>query len=157
MDCGLKHGCMLYIYVLSRHELSQWVTHVTQEGKLSPLLCVTAKKDVKFGYYEGLYFIGATCVRVCMAIWHAGLTDSQRDVFESIQQRTLKIAFLSLDYEALISANMPSLYQHRQELCRRLFNSVQDPSNKLHPYCLILGPLPILIEIPPNTLYPSAI
>ena len=65
---------------------------------------------------------------------HAGLTDHQRDMLESIQQRALKIAFPSLDYEeALVSAKLQSLYQRRQELCRRLFNSAQDPSHKLHP------------------------
>ncbi len=67
-------------------------------------------------------------------LWHAGLTDHQRDMLESIQQRALKIAFLSQDYDdALVSAKLQSLFQRRQELCRRLFNSAQDPSHKRHP------------------------
>jgi hypothetical protein len=67
-------------------------------------------------------------------VWHAGLTEQQAEVIESIQERALKIAFPTLDYDhALKEANLMTLYQRREILCRRLFKSAQVPSHKLNP------------------------
>ena len=67
-------------------------------------------------------------------VWHGGLTEQQSDLLESIQERALRLAFPSMDYnQALQVANIMTLHQRREELCKRLFDSAQDPSHKLHP------------------------
>ena len=67
-------------------------------------------------------------------VWHAGLTEQQAHMLESIQQRALKVAFPTLDYDqALMEANLMTLYERREVLCKRLFSSAQDSSHKLNP------------------------
>ena len=72
-------------------------------------------------------------------VWHGGLTDMQSNLLESIQQRALKIAYPSLDYEqALSTANMVSLGDRRNQLCERLFVESQNPDHRLN--CLLPAP-----------------
>ena len=66
-------------------------------------------------------------------LWHGGLNKQQEILLESIQERALSMAFPSCEYTtALQLANITSLYDRREELCKRLFISAQDESHKIH-------------------------
>ena len=66
-------------------------------------------------------------------LWHGGLTVHQGTLLESIQERALAIAFPQLSYtNALSQANLPTLHQRRDDLCKRMFHDAQDPCHKLN-------------------------
>jgi len=67
-------------------------------------------------------------------LWHAGLNAYHQELLESVQERALSMAFPLLAYDdALIEAGIPTLSERREELCKRLFTTAQDPTHKLHP------------------------
>jgi hypothetical protein len=67
-------------------------------------------------------------------LWHPGLNTSQTELLESIQERALRLALPSISYEeALKEANLSTLAERRDELCKRLFIACKEPSHKLHP------------------------
>ena len=73
-------------------------------------------------------------VEYACQVWHSSLTVDKSNLIESIQQRALKIAFPHMDYEdALTEAKLVTLHQRRADLCKRLFESAQEPDHKLHP------------------------
>ena len=85
-------------------------------------------------------------VEYACQVWHSSLTAEQSDLIECVQQRALKLAFPQLEYkDALMESNLVTLYQRREELCKRLYESAQDPSHKLYPL------LPLQKEIKYNT------
>ena len=66
-------------------------------------------------------------------LWHGGLTESQHNLLESIQERALRIAHPSLPYkEALDKSHLDSLVDRRDKLCNRLFQAAKHPNHKLH-------------------------
>ena len=74
----------------------------------------------------------------CQA-WHGGLNDNQTQLLESLQQRVMKMVYPSLTYDqAMITANIPSLYDRRETMCRRMFQDSQMADHKLFP---LLPPL----------------
>ena len=78
-------------------------------------------------------------VEYACQVWHGGLTNGQRKILESIQQRALKISHPSLSYEEALSVTgLVTLDDRRVELCHRLFAESQDPNHKLFP---LLPPL----------------
>ena len=105
---------------------------VTHEDKLLPQLCVTAKKnkDVKFGYIS----LVRPVLEYACKLWHAGLTEAPVGYVTVHSAKRTKNSIPIPGYEeALVPARLQSLYQCRQELCMRFFNSAQDPTHKATP------------------------
>ena len=66
-------------------------------------------------------------------VWHGALTGEQSDSIESVQRRALEIIMPDASYElACQIAELPTLKDRRWELCKKLFNELQNPSHKLH-------------------------
>ena len=67
-------------------------------------------------------------------LWHASLTVQQIHMLESIQERSLSMAYPALSYDsAMTQAKLTPLCDRREDLCKRLFNKAQDPTHKLFP------------------------
>ncbi len=66
-------------------------------------------------------------------VWHGGLTDEQSALIEHIQQRALKIAYPNCDYNtAMDLVNLLSLHGRRNLQCKKVFDKMQNPDDKLH-------------------------
>ena len=64
---------------------------------------------------------------------HTSLTKKQTRQIEYIQRRAMRIIFHDKLYtEAITTANLPTLSDRREKLCRTLFISMQQSTHKLH-------------------------
>jgi hypothetical protein len=83
------------------------------------------------------------CVRpiveyACEA-WHYNLPAYLNNQIEQIQKRALRIIYPSFTYhKAVLTANIPSLYDCRSTLCKRIFDRMLDPGHKLNSLVLAL-------------------
>ena len=67
------------------------------------------------------------------ATWHSSLPKYLCNHLEAVQRRALRIALPSCKYEeALHIANLESLEQRRDIICRKMFLQMSNPSHKLH-------------------------
>lgn len=65
--------------------------------------------------------------------WHPGLTKTQSNDIESIQKRALKIIFPNYEYNvALSTANLQELSTRRNNQCKKLFEKIKDPDNRIN-------------------------
>ena len=79
-------------------------------------------------------------------VWHTSLTKKQTRQIEYIQKRAMRFIFQDKSYtEAITAANLPTLSDRREKLCRTLFISMQQSTHKLHHL------LPPLLETPYTT------
>ena len=68
----------------------------------------------------------------CVA-WHSGLTQYLTDDFERVQIRALRLIFPGLSYgDALVSSQLPTLKDRRNDICPRFFKSMEKSDHKLH-------------------------
>ena len=66
-------------------------------------------------------------------VWHPGLTNEQSNALEHIQERALRLAYPTLDYEdALKAADIPTLSERRDMQCKALLIKMQNPQDKLN-------------------------
>ena len=66
-------------------------------------------------------------------VWHTSLTKKQTKQIEYIQRRAMRFIFQDKSYtEAITAANLPTLSDRREKLCRTLFISMQQSTHKLH-------------------------
>ena len=69
---------------------------------------------------------------VCV-VWHPGLTIEQSNKIEHIQKRSLSIAHSDLEYEKVLEKyNMTTLKDRREQMCKKLFESMKNEDHKLH-------------------------
>jgi len=72
----------------------------------------------------------------CAVVWHHGLSKNQSESIEAIQRRALRIVYpitASMPYwAALHYADLPSLSERRDKLCRDFFKKLRDPSSCIH-------------------------
>ena len=72
-------------------------------------------------------------VEYACQLWHAGLTESQVTMIESVQVRALNLAYPMLSYEeALVTTGLPTLQTRRKQLCESLFADAEDKDHRLH-------------------------
>ncbi len=76
------------------------------------------------------------CAKMCpimeyaCQVWHPGLTKEQSDSLESIQKRVLKVVYKDTKYEeALHLANLPKLSEHRENICKKVFEQMKDKNH----------------------------
>ena len=66
-------------------------------------------------------------------VCHMSLTKKQTRQIEYIQKRAMRFIFQDKSYtEAITAANLPTLSDRREKLCRTLFISMQQSTHKLH-------------------------
>ena len=66
-------------------------------------------------------------------VWHTSFTKKQTRQIEYIQKRAMRFIFQDKSYtEAITAANLPTLSDRREKLCRTLFISMQQSTHKLH-------------------------
>ena len=66
-------------------------------------------------------------------VWHTSLTIRQTNQLESIQKRAMRIIFYGMRYnDAIATAEIPTLADRREALCRSLFATMQQTNHKLH-------------------------
>ena len=66
-------------------------------------------------------------------VWHTSLPKKQTRQIEYIQKRAMRIIFQDKSYtEAITAANLPTLSDRREKLCRTLVISMQQSTHKLH-------------------------
>ena len=80
-------------------------------------------------------------------VWHTSLTKKQTQQIEHIQRRAMRFIFQDKSYtEAITAANLPTLSDRREKLCRTLFISMQQTTHKLHHLLPPSGKLRIQLE-----------
>jgi hypothetical protein len=77
------------------------------------------------------------CVRPILEyaceVWHYNLPAYLNNQIEQIQNRALRIIYPSFTYhQAMLTANIPSLYDRRSTHCKRFFDRMLDPGHKLN-------------------------
>ena len=77
-------------------------------------------------YYESV--IRPVAEYACV-VWHSSLTKDQSARLESIQRRALKLIYGRDNHEMIM---LPSLADRREDLAKRFFNSLINPTNCLH-------------------------
>ena len=77
-------------------------------------------------YYESV--IRPVAEYACV-VWHSSLTKDQSARLESIQRRALKLIYGRDNHEMNM---LPSLADRREDLAKRFFNSLINPTNCLH-------------------------
>ena len=77
-------------------------------------------------YYESV--IRPVAEYACV-VWHSSLTKDQSARLESIQRRALKLIYGRDNHEMNM---LPSLADRREDLAKRFFNSLLNPTNCLH-------------------------
>jgi len=72
----------------------------------------------------------------CAVVWQQGLSKNQTESIEAIHRRALRIVYpitSSMPYwAALHYADLPSLSDRRDKLCRDFFQKLRDPSSCIH-------------------------
>ena len=72
-------------------------------------------------------------VEYACQVWHGNLGKGQSDLIESIQERALKIIMPDASYDlAREIASLPTLADRRKQLCKKMFQEIQNTSHKLH-------------------------
>ena len=65
--------------------------------------------------------------------WHPGLTKTQSDHIETIQKQALQIIYPSLSYRGALGASgLPTLSDHRESICKKLFCDIKNKQHQLH-------------------------
>jgi hypothetical protein len=79
-----------------------------------------------------LALVRSVCEYAC-PVWSTDITKGQNNTLESIQQRAFRIILLKQPYlEACDELQIPTLKNRHDSLCKKLFQSMCDPSHKLH-------------------------
>ena len=66
-------------------------------------------------------------------VWHCGLTQEQSRLLENVQKRILRKIYPQLEYQsALLKAEIPSLADRRDNLCKTMFRKMMDSKHKMH-------------------------
>lgn len=66
-------------------------------------------------------------------VWHSSLTAAQSRQLEQLQRRAVKIIYNTSDpILGLILSDLELLADRREQLARRLFQQIQDPSHCIH-------------------------
>jgi hypothetical protein len=69
----------------------------------------------------------------CCVVWHPALPRYLHEDIEHVQKRVMKVIFPHCDYNAaLAQANIQTLYDRREDQCKKLFQKMQCSSHKLH-------------------------
>jgi hypothetical protein len=69
----------------------------------------------------------------CSAVWHTSLPQYLHDDIEKVQKRALTTIFGSADYnECLSRAKISTLFDRREQQCKKLFNCMTNDTHKLH-------------------------
>ena len=72
-------------------------------------------------------------VEYACQLWHAGLTEMQVEMIESIQMSALRLAYPGTSYDiALALSGLPTLQARRKQLCQSLFTDAQEEGHRLH-------------------------
>ena len=65
--------------------------------------------------------------------WHNSLTAEQIGNTESVQKRAINIIYGYVDYyEKLAELDLPTLYCHRESICKSFFKSILNDKSCLH-------------------------
>ena len=66
-------------------------------------------------------------------VWHSSLPNVLSDDLERIQKRATRIMLPELSYkERLAELKLPTLYERRDELCRRFYKTIRRPEDKIN-------------------------
>ena len=96
--------------------------------------------------------IRSVCEYAC-PVWSTCLTKELSDKLESVQRRAFRIILPSLSYEeACIDLNLSLLSERRNTLCKQFFDSMKQPSHKLHD--LLPSQKPGVYNLRNNHTYP---
>jgi len=87
----------------------------------------------KLEVLEVYYSIVRSVLEYAAEVWHGGLSKELSEKIEHIQKRAVRMIFPDLDYDdACMTHNITSLWQRRNDKCKKLFNDIQNPKHKLH-------------------------
>ena len=115
-----------------------WDTHTDYVIKRANqrLYCLTMLRRAKVSAKD---IVSIFCSKIrpvleyASPVWHPGLTNEQSNAIEHIQERALRLAYPTLEYEdALKAADIPTLTERRDMHCKALFVKMQHPQDKLN-------------------------
>ena len=115
----------------------KWDLHVseivTKASKRIHILRVLKRNGVSSPHLLQVYFtLVRPLLEYCCPVWHSSLTINLSDKVELVQKRSMRIIYLTLNYDAaLIQAKCSPLSVRRDSICTKTFDKLRQPGSRL--------------------------
>jgi hypothetical protein len=87
----------------------------------------------RFGYYHSIFLYHLIYLRICMPVWHPGLTQQLFEDIEEIQKRCLRTIYPAVTYaEALVLSGLERLDERRERFTRNMSAEIKNDNHPLH-------------------------
>jgi len=119
--------------MLSSYKSSRSLSHLLMSSCLKQLKRAGLPSSHLFHYYSTVI---RPVLEYCVPVWHYALTKAQTEQIEAVQKRAIHIVLnfsRGMPYMSMLyAANLSTLVSRREEMSRKFFLHISQPTSCLH-------------------------